>query len=333
MALLERQYGRWEVAKLARLNRLRPLLTSPGSDPGAGGAGGAGGCFGFGAAESPGFFFGRPLDRERLQELGFETRRHQSGRGFHTTRVLRAQGVVTSLYFDWTLAAADPSEDGEGLEEGVSAFDVAREAERRAGKRVHVEQDPAVFPFACELCDRRFTEARAVKEHVRDKHSGPSSSQQGTGPAALKCEECGKAFSSAADLEQHSAAKHRAVPGGPGLLLPSWKGIKLRVHLACPSAEEEDVYCAVCGQVFASVSALEAHVEDGTRPTEHSFVLGDKRSLGVAGGEGGGGGGAEKCCEDCGRDRFKDSRAFAQHRLSCLSKKAKRARADGVHAE
>ena len=322
LSLLERQYGRWEVAKLAKLNRLRPLTRPPEADAGDGDGGG---CLSFGAAASPGYFFGRPLDGKALQRLGFETRRHQSGRGFHTTKVLRAQGVVTSLYFDWTVARDDVALDT--LEDGVSTFDLAKQAATlaRAEAGHTPDQDADLFPFTCDQCDRRFTEARAVKEHVRDKHGMGTGGHQDAvkGSPGVACLECGRTFSSAEDLRQHTAAKHSAVPGGPGMLSPSWKGIKLRVHLSCPpEVEAEDLYCGVCGQVFASPTALAAHTEDGTRPSEREYTSPAlKRPMGE--------GVESRTCEDCGRDKFTDGRAFAQHRLSCMSK-AKRFRASAA---
>jgi hypothetical protein len=117
--------------------------------------------------------------------------------------------------------------------------------------------------FTCNFCDKQFSEARSLKNHVRSKHSSDDDDDYGQ----VQCTQCERVFSNQQGLNDHMRAVHVA-------LHTNVKPVR-RTKLVdfCTTDKTDDttstIECPICG---FTVSCLQAH-EASLVPSSHSKVM------------------------------------------------------------
>ena len=150
--------------------------------------------------------------------------------------------VTTSLHFDMTRRCACTAFIGQGLSSNDAKWFRLFQVRWPPDIQSHISTRPRrpEHPDArheCEVCGRKFTDKRNLREHLRTVHSAD-------GPR-YECDVCGKKFTHKRNLSRHLGSVH-SVDG--------------------PSHE-----CGVCGKKFTQKGSLSQHLRtvhssDGPAP-------------------------------------------------------------------
>ena len=91
---------------------------------------------------------------------GYETRRHQSGKSFSTSKVGK-NFTIQSMAYLYSLAAEEAPQSEFILDSGVALYAEPEEQEE-SKEALTIAKSPE---FPCEVCSKIFSSDRALKNH------------------------------------------------------------------------------------------------------------------------------------------------------------------------
>ncbi|ELU12242.1 hypothetical protein CAPTEDRAFT_223464 [Capitella teleta] len=105
--------------------------------------------------------------------------------------------------------------------------------------------------FACENCDKVFTDPSNLQRHIRSTHVGARSHT---------CSECGKTFATSSGLKQHQHIHSSVKPFQCEVCLKAYTQFSnlcrhKRMHADC----RQQIKCKDCGQSFSTMTSLSKH--------------------------------------------------------------------------
>ena len=105
--------------------------------------------------------------------------------------------------------------------------------------------------FACEHCDKVFTDPSNLQRHIRSQHMGARSHA---------CPECGKTFATSSGLKQHQHIHSSVKPFQCEVCLKAYTQFSnlcrhKRMHADC----RQQIKCSDCGQAFSTITSLSKH--------------------------------------------------------------------------
>ena len=89
-------------------------------------------------------------------ELGYETRRHQSGKSFSTSKVGKRYTIESRTWLYTTNVAGAVQTEMQIAEAGVAPID----------SKDNITQEPQP-QYQCEICKKEFTSDRALITHIK----------------------------------------------------------------------------------------------------------------------------------------------------------------------
>ena len=155
-----------------------------------------------------------PLDATDVRY--YQLRRHQTGKSFAARRTASEVFCLRKCRGKGTEAGALSTT--KGYEVGTSGGSIIPAYPfgnvptlQKAGKGVRMHEATHLdLPFACELCERRFAEARSLKNHKRSKHR-PGSIEKNPKRSKVHCGQCSRVFDSIQARDDHVQARHEAL--------------------------------------------------------------------------------------------------------------------------
>ncbi|XP_053379777.1 histone-lysine N-methyltransferase PRDM16-like [Mercenaria mercenaria] len=105
--------------------------------------------------------------------------------------------------------------------------------------------------FACEHCEKVFTDPSNLQRHIRSQHMGARSHA---------CPECGKTFATSSGLKQHQHIHSSVKPFQCEVCLKAYTQFSnlcrhKRMHADC----RQQIKCSDCGQAFSTITSLSKH--------------------------------------------------------------------------
>ncbi|WAR14772.1 PRD16-like protein [Mya arenaria] len=105
--------------------------------------------------------------------------------------------------------------------------------------------------FACENCEKVFTDPSNLQRHIRSQHMGARSHA---------CPECGKTFATSSGLKQHQHIHSSVKPFQCEVCLKAYTQFSnlcrhKRMHADC----RQQIKCSDCGQAFSTITSLSKH--------------------------------------------------------------------------
>ena len=105
--------------------------------------------------------------------------------------------------------------------------------------------------FACEHCEKIFTDPSNLQRHIRSQHMGARSHA---------CPECGKTFATSSGLKQHQHIHSSVKPFQCEVCLKAYTQFSnlcrhKRMHADC----RQQIKCTDCGQAFSTITSLSKH--------------------------------------------------------------------------
>ena len=113
--------------------------------------------------------------------------------------------------------------------------------------------DIKVRPYACDLCDKSYTQSAALSMHKKLKHEGKKD---------FVCSDCGKAFVAQSLLNNHVKRIHARVRNHACDLCPATFFLPggLQRHVSAVHEGKKSVVCKECGKAFSEYSGLRLHM-------------------------------------------------------------------------
>jgi hypothetical protein len=227
LTLARGQYERWDCEKAAVQQGMRLVWRGPFQPP------------------QP------PKNRENSHRTYYALRRHQTGKSF-ANRVL---GTSETFVFQRLLDTPDPQ-----WEKYVGwLFSQPSSASKEGENTEEAEQDreQTSDSHPCPFCDKRFSEERSVRSHIRCKHSKRKRESK------VSCGLCSReglirVFDSAQGLEDHINAQHRALHK---TIRPDWYQTSDQMNAPATAPHKS---CRICNaRLFGSDTdqALKIHME------------------------------------------------------------------------
>lgn len=116
---------------------------------------------------------------------------------------------------------------------------------------MYLQSDVPNRRFACEHCEKVFTDPSNLQRHIRSQHMGARSHA---------CPECGKTFATSSGLKQHQHIHSSVKPFQCEVCLKAYTQFSnlcrhKRMHADC----RQQIKCSDCGQAFSTITSLSKH--------------------------------------------------------------------------